>query len=116
MAYTLPDDYQVDLQIGYTDAKGHPATIDGEVAWSSSDETICAVHVNPTDSTKVTLRPQANLGNCQISATADADLGSGVQNIITLFDTTVVGGSAVAGTVTPGEAYKPEVQPIKKSK
>jgi hypothetical protein len=104
MSYILPDDKQVDLQISYVDAKGHPAAVDGDVVWSSSDDTICSVTVAPTDSTKARLLSGVNLGNAQISATADADLGAGVSQIITPFDVSVVAGSAVAGTITPGEA------------
>lgn len=104
MAYILPTDNTVPLQIAYKDRKGNAATVDGDVVWSSSDDTICKAVVNPNDSTKAALMPGANLGNAQISATADADLGEGVQQIITPFDVTVVAGSAVAGTITPGES------------
>jgi hypothetical protein len=103
MAYTLPDDKTVVLDIKYVDAKGHPASIDGDVAWESSDDTICTVNVLEGDSTKAKLSAAANLGNAQVSATADADLGEGVKHIVTLFDLTVVGGQAVAGTITPNE-------------
>jgi len=113
MGYTLPDDKTVVLDIKYVDAKGHPATIDGDVTWDTSDADICAVEALDGDSTKAKLTATENLGNAQVSATADADMGEGVQHIVTLFDLTVVAGSAVAGTITPNEL---EPTPIGKSK
>jgi hypothetical protein len=56
---------------------------------------------SPADNSHVVLVPGTKTGNVQVSATADADLGSGVRNIVTLLDVTVVGGEAVAGTITP---------------
>lgn len=100
MSYQLPDNMQVQVQISYTDAKGHPATIDGDVTWDTSDAEICGVE-SSGDSTLVTLIPGSKLGNAQISATADADLGEGVRNLVTTLDVSVIGGEAVAGTIAP---------------
>lgn len=109
MAYTLPSDKVVKLQIAYVDANGNPARVDGPVVWDSSDEDIA--HIDPftvqpvpdglPDNGVVMLVPGTKTGNCQISATADADLGDGVRNLVTLMDVSVVGGEAVAGTITP---------------
>ena len=53
----------------------------------------------------VMLKPGDQIGDCQISCKADADMGEGVRELVTLLDVTVVGGEAVAGTITPvGEA------------
>src|SRR4029077_3998953 len=49
--YTLPVDHTVLMQVTYTDAKGNPATIDGDVSWQSSDASIAAVQVDSGDST-----------------------------------------------------------------
>jgi hypothetical protein len=105
MAYTLPNDKEVALNIAYVDAKGNPAAVDGDVTWQSSDDNICTVTAKPGhQAMNAMVIPAANLGNAQISATADADMGEGIKEIITLFDLTVVSGSAVAGTITPTEA------------
>jgi hypothetical protein len=101
MAYTLPDDKQVVVKISYVDSKGHPAEVDGDVVWTTSDDLIANVGVKAGDSTEAMIAPGKDLGQAQITATADADLGEGVKNIITTFDVTVVAGSAVAGTITP---------------
>jgi len=105
MAYNLPVDMCVDCQVAYEDSHGNPAKVDGDVTWTSSDETIATVIVNTTDSTSCTINAVGALGNAQVTATADADLGSGTRNIITLLDITAVAGEAVAGTITiTGEA------------
>jgi hypothetical protein len=101
MAYTLPNDHVVNVQISYIDAKGNAAQVDGEVAWSSSDEAIAIVAVDSGDSTQARVRPSDQLGQAQITATADADLGEGTREIITTMDVTIVAGSAVSGTITP---------------
>jgi hypothetical protein len=105
MAYTLAVAKQVHVQVAYVDAGGNPATIDGDVSWASSDETIAGVIVDTSDTTKALVRSGTKLGQVQIAATADADLGDGMREIITPIDVSVVAGEAVAGTISPvGEA------------
>lgn len=107
MAYTLPADKLVELRISYQDKNGNPASIDGQVSWDSSDSNVAAISPSPDappDNSLVRLTPGASVGTCQISARADADLGAGVRELFTLLDVTVVGGEAVTGTITPGEA------------
>jgi hypothetical protein len=106
MAYTLPADKMVKLQIAYVDGAGNPAVVDGAVVWDTSDDTIA--HIDPMTPTPVgavengvVMLVPGKVGNCQITARADADLGAGVRELITLMDVTVVGGEAVAGTITP---------------
>jgi hypothetical protein len=113
--YTLPVDKLVSMQVSYVDAQGNPATIDGEVSWASSDAGILAVKVDTEDSSIVTVTPVGAVGQTQVTATADADLGAGVRNLITVCDIEVVSGEAVAGTIAPlGEAepIAPHVEPV----
>jgi hypothetical protein len=57
------------------------------------------------DSSICRATPAGPLGQAQVTATADADLGSGARNIMTVADIQVVSGEAVAGTIQPvGEA------------
>lgn len=107
MAYTLPDDMQVAVQISYEDAKGNPASIDGDVTWTSSDPSNLQVGADSSDSTKALIVPVGSLGTYQITATADADLGAGVTELITLLDVTVVAGTAVAGVIAPTGSPEP---------
>jgi hypothetical protein len=100
MAYTLPNDKMINVQVTYVDAKGNPATVDS-VAWASSNVAILAVTEDTTDSTKASVVPVGAVGQAQITATADVDLGAGVKNLITTMDIAVVAGEAVAGTIAP---------------
>lgn len=113
--YTLPLDHLVKMQVAYVDAGGNPAKVDGAVVWASSDAAIAAAQADPADSTICTVTP-SKLGQVQITATADADLGDGVRQIITPCEVTVVAGEAVSGTIAPiGEAepIAPHVDPRK---
>ena len=106
--YTLPADHIVKMQVAYVDSAGNPATIDGLVSWTSSDVAIVTVAADPSDSTIVTITPVGPVGQVQVSATADADLGSGVTPLTTLADITIVAGQAVSGTITPVGAPVPK--------
>jgi hypothetical protein len=114
MAYTLPVDMQVDVVVSYVDSDGNPANVDGGVTWATSDPQIAAVVATPGNSFEAVVRPGGQLGQAQITATADADLGDGVRELITMMDVEVVAGEAVAGTITPagGPTPIPEVQPV----
>jgi hypothetical protein len=106
MAYTLAADKKVELQISYVDANGNPAVVDGAVTWESSNPDIATIEPSATPpgpgvAAVVWLTPGTDVGNVQVAARADADLGSGVREIVTPLDVTVVGGEAVAGTITP---------------
>ena len=105
--YTLPVDHYVKMQVSYVDAAGNPAVVDGPVHWESSDESVAKIAVDSTDSTIVTVTPAGDLGQVQIRAIADADLGTGVRNLTTVADITVVSGEAVAGTIQPVGAAQP---------
>jgi hypothetical protein len=99
--YTLPVDHTVKMQVAYTDAKGNPATIDGLVAWESSDASIVAVTVDADDSTICRVIPVGPVGQVQVTAKCDADLGDGVRELLTICDIEIVGGEAVAGSIQP---------------
>lgn len=101
MAYTLPGDKEVKVKVSYVDANNNPAVVDGAVAWETSDPDIATVVVDLADSTNALIVPGEALGQVQVTATADADLGAGTRQLITTMDVDVVGGEAVAGTITP---------------
>jgi hypothetical protein len=116
MAYTLPSDMQIKVQVTYLDAKGHPAKVDGDVEWTTSNEMIANVGVLNTDSTQAMVAPGKDLGQAQITAKADANVGEGVTEVVCTFDVEVVAGEAVIGTITPVGQPEPvkEVNPLKK--
>ena len=101
VSYNLASGMQCKVRVDYVDAAGNPAVVDGDVAWASSDDTIAAVFVSSTDSQDAVIRTIGPVGQVQITATADADLGAGVRNIITPMDVTIVAGEAMSGTITP---------------
>jgi hypothetical protein len=99
--YTMPVDHLVSMQVSYVDAKGNPATVDGAVVWASSDDDILTASVDPQDSTICTVSAAGQVGQAQVTATADADLGEGVRQLITTADIEIVAGEAVAGSIQP---------------
>ena len=105
MAYTLPAGMMCSVQVAYVDANGNPASVDGEVTWTSSNDAIATAVVDPSDSTLCSISAIGGIGDAQITATADADLGGGTRELVTLLDVHIIAGEAVAGTISPvGEA------------
>jgi hypothetical protein len=107
MAYTLPVDHEVEVQVAYVDAKGNPAPVDGDPVWSSSDAAIITVTADTTNAMQAMVTPVGPIGTAQVKVEADADLGAGVTSLVTLMDVTIVAGQAVAGTITPVGAATP---------
>ena len=99
--YTMPIKYQVKVKVAYVDAGGNPAVVDGPVVWSSSDPAVVTVNTDPTDSSMCTVQSLSEVGQAQVLATADADLGTGTRSLVTTMDITIVAGEAVAGTIQP---------------
>jgi hypothetical protein len=96
----LPNDHKVTASIQPVDAKGNPAQIDGQAQWSSSSPSIANVQNISTDTLSAEVIPGDQLGSCQINVQADADLGSGIQNITGVLDVQVVAGAAVGFTIS----------------
>jgi len=101
MAYQLPADHQIEVRVDYVDAGGNPAAVDGPVEWSVAPDGIVTVTPDGSDSQLCMLTPVGPAGNCQVSVTADADLGAGIKSLVTMLDVSVIAGEAVAGTITP---------------
>jgi hypothetical protein len=110
--YTLPVDHAIKMQVSYFDAAGNPAVVDGAVRWQSSDQAIVTLDVDTSDTTICTAIPAGQLGQVQVSASADADLGSGVREVITTCDISIVAGEAVVGTISPVGEPVP-IEPMK---
>jgi hypothetical protein len=101
MAYKLPNDHVIGVQVSYVDSKGNPAAVDGEVTWDTSDQNIATIRTDSGDSTQALVTPTGQVGQVQVTCTADADLGEGAREIITTMDVEIVAGEAVAGTIAP---------------
>lgn len=96
----LTDTQQCDLSIQPVDKKGQPAQIDGTPVWSSSDSAI--VTVNPGSDGLSAVVVAGNIGTAQVNVTVDADLGSGVTEIVGVLDVQVTAGAAVSVTINAG--------------
>jgi hypothetical protein len=101
MAYTLPDGNEVKVKISYVDAQGNAAKVDGDIEWSSSDTNVATVQVDAADTSNAVVAASGTIGQVQIVAKADADIGAGVRELITTMDVEVVAGEAIAGTIAP---------------
>lgn len=101
MAYTLPVDHKVEVKVEYVDSKGNPAQVEGNPRWESGNASVITVAADTSDPFKAVITPVGPVATGQVRVTADADLGQGVKEIITLLDVAVVAGEAVAGTITP---------------
>lgn len=99
--FTLPIDKQARVRVAYVDAAGNPATVDNEPVWSSSDDAIARVTADPDDGFEATVTAMGPIGQVQIVAKVDADIGEGERELVTLMDVTTIGGEAVAGTIEP---------------
>jgi len=100
MSFILTIDQQVNCTVAFLDSSGNPAAVDGIPVWSSSDDTIATVTASADGMSADVV--SAGIGQAQISVTADADLGSGTQQLIGLLDLQVVGGMAVMVQITAG--------------
>jgi hypothetical protein len=90
------------VSVSFKTEHGLPAKIDGTVAWKSSDDAIALVQADTADSTKATVTAGPKAGNAEIVATADADLGDGVEEVEAFLDVEVIArGQAVGGEITP---------------
>jgi hypothetical protein len=105
--FTLPADKKVKVQVKYVDSKGNTARVDGDVQWESSDDEVASVGVLQGETTKAEVIPGDKLGQAQITATADADLGEGKQEIIATMNVIVVAGSAVTASIEPEGELEP---------
>lgn len=97
----LTDIQKVAVSIQPVDRRGHPAQVDDVPVWSSSDETLLSVVAAP-DGMSASVLAVGQLGHAQISVTADADLGDGVESIVGILEVDVVASKATGLTITAG--------------
>ena len=95
------------ISVAWTDPTGVTVPVDGPTAWSSTDDTIITVVV-ATGNPLIANWHTVGLGNAQLIATADADLGAGFRKVSCSTDFDVIPGEATGGTTTvtdlgPGE-------------
>jgi hypothetical protein len=97
----LPANQSAVVQVGFTNANGLPAKVQGDVSWESSDPAIARVEAKPGNTEQATVTAGPSAGIATIYATADADMGEGVREAEATVDITVVArGEAVGGEIT----------------
>lgn len=101
MAITITDNQKFKVSIQPVDAKGNPARVDGVPFWAVGDMSILA-NVTADDGMSAEIFALGPLGTTQVTVTADADLGEGIKEITGILDVTVIGGEAVALTISTG--------------
>lgn len=103
------------LSVKWTDTYGNDAKVDGPTEWQSSDNQTASVDVAVDDpkALSATVRSNGPIGPVQIQATADADLGSGMQTITATCDINVIAGEASGGEIDFESGSTP--QPIRKN-
>ena len=107
------DNEQVVLAVTPVTAAGNRATVDGNVGWGSSDNSVATVTVNESNSFEAMVRATGKVGSAQILASVDADLSEGTRELVGYFDIEVVGGEAVSlGFTASGRGPIPSDEPI----
>jgi hypothetical protein len=87
------------VSVSWKTAAGHPAKVDGATKFASDNESVAAVVEEADGGVFIIL---GDLGKAQITATADADLGEGVEPVMAIGDLEYVAGKAVAGVLDFG--------------
>lgn len=88
------------LSVEWRDAGGNTVQVDGPTAWDSTDPTVVEVTAAAGNPQIANAYAPGPVGTASVHATADADLGSGVQTVTAIIDITTIKGQAVAGDIT----------------
>lgn len=101
MALILTDIQKVTLSISPRSAVGNPAPVDGVPVWQVSDSSVLEV-TTAEDGFSAVAVTTGKLGVCQVSVSADADIGEGVQTITGVLDVEVKASAAVNLDISAG--------------
>ena len=105
MALLLTDIQKVTFSITPVDIHGHVAKVDGAPVWGVSDATVGSI--TPSADGFSAEFVALDLGVCQVTVDADADLGAGIVPLRGTADVEVEASAAVGLVVTAGV---PELQ------
>lgn len=101
MSLILKDNQRVTINVSPVDAKGNPAQVDGAPVWAVVGPGIVTLEPS-SDGFTCVATTTGELGTTQLTVTADADVGEGIQTISGLLDLEVVGGVAVGLAIAAG--------------
>ena len=101
----MNEEQVVSAEVKPLTAKGNPAEIDGDVAWSVSDPSVVSMEVDPADSKKAKFTALAGEGvrPCDVVAEFDADLGDGVREITAIGQIVVKDAEAQTADIAFGQ-------------
>jgi hypothetical protein len=106
-AMILPIDKKlVGCTVSYVDAAGNAAIVDGAPVWATDRPDLLVVTA-AVDGMSCDISPVGPLGSAQVTVTADADMGDGMRELITLGTIDCVAGEAVGGTINFPEPVAP---------
>lgn len=97
---TITNEQEIDGLCNPLTAAGHPAQIDGPVRWEVVDGNSTLGTISDDGKTAV-LRSEDGAGTTHFKATADADLGPGMQEISEIYEVIVT----PAGAATVGGSF-----------
>jgi hypothetical protein len=108
----LTADQQVELSISGEDAYGNPVDISGDLAWTSSDESIVVVQPGSGDATKAVAFAVGPTGTAAVTVSNDVD-SDGTGDFQGSLAIDVVAGDITEIVITPGTPEdKPVVNPL----
>ncbi len=90
------------ITVGFKDAQGNPAKVDGIPQWAIDTDGLGALAV-ADDGMSAVFTPTGVIGACKVQVSADADLGEGVKQILGFLDVEMLSGEAVTVEMAAGE-------------
>ena len=100
MAATMSAGSRATVSVEWKDTGGRPVKVDGPTKWVSSVPATVQIEPSTGNPQIANLFAPGAIGNSQIQATADADLGDGQKAVTATLDITVIAGEAVGGDIT----------------
>lgn len=100
MSSTMQVGTYATVSVAWKDKGGNIVKVDGPTEWKSSDDTVLQVTVATGNPLIANLFAPGPVGNAQVQATADADLGEGFKAVTATYDVQVISGEAVGGEIT----------------
>jgi hypothetical protein len=97
---TLQSGARATLSVAWLQSNGQSAPVDGPTTWVSSNPSVCQCTVASGNSLIANLYAPGPIGTVQIQASADADMGEGMQPVTSVMDITVIAGQATGGDIT----------------
>lgn len=109
MAVEMTSTQKFTVEVEPRDHRGNPALIQGAVAWSVDPEGIVDIIPSSPDGISAEVIAGGPVGDCVVTATADADTSDGVVKISGELNVTVRAGQAETLSLTPSEPVEQQL-------